>query len=129
VLGAGLFGIAAARWLPRPGVLPLVAILLILDFLTFYQNTDTDLVHGRAWFELWPVWLASSKGLLPRQPLGQEMWHLAYLFGLGVLAGIAAPARPVRLCAPAAPTTRPGRQTRAARPPSVGQSTCGCQGL
>jgi hypothetical protein len=90
VLGAGLLGIAVARWLPRPGVLPLVAVLLMLAFLALYQDTNTDLVHGRAWFELWPVWLESSKGLLPRQPLGQEMWHLAYLLGLSALAGTAA---------------------------------------
>jgi hypothetical protein len=90
VLGAGLLGIAVARWLPRPGVLPLVAIVLVLGFLALYQDTRTDLVRGRVWFELWPVWLFSSKGLLPRQPLGQEMWHLAYLLGLSTLAGIAA---------------------------------------
>ena len=28
--------------------------------------------------------------MLPRQPLDQEMWHLTYLLGLGLLAGIAA---------------------------------------
>jgi hypothetical protein len=39
---------------------------------------------------LWPVWFASNQGMLPRQPLGQEMWHLTYLLGLGALAGVAA---------------------------------------
>jgi hypothetical protein len=89
VLGAGLLGIAVARWLPRPGVLPLVAIMLVVGFLALYQEVRTDVVRGRAWLELWPVWVMSPKGLLPRQPLGQEMWHLAYLLGLGALAGVA----------------------------------------
>ena len=33
---------------------------------------------------------AGTYGLLPPQPLHREMWHLTYLLGLGVLAGIAA---------------------------------------
>jgi hypothetical protein len=90
VLGAGLLGIALARWLPWPGVLPLATLVLYLDTIAMYQDTASDLAHGRTWFGLWPVWNAGQQGELPRQPFGQEMWHLAYLLGLGILAGIAA---------------------------------------
>jgi hypothetical protein len=90
VLGAGLLGIAVARWLPQPGALPLVALLIWLGSIGITQMSDSDLVHGRTWFALWPVWAAGVAGELPRQPLEQEMWHLTYLLGLGALAGIAA---------------------------------------
>jgi hypothetical protein len=90
VIGAGLLGITLARWLPWPGALPLATLVLYLGTIAMYQYTASDLVHGRTWFVLWPVWNAGQQGELPRQPLGQEMWHLAYLLGLGTLAGIAA---------------------------------------
>ena len=90
VVGAGLLGIAVARWLPRSGALPLVALVLWLGTIGMTQMSDTDVMHGRTWFALWPVWADGTMGMLPRQPLDQEMWHLAYLLGLGVLAGIAA---------------------------------------
>jgi len=90
VLGAGLLGIAVARRLPLPGALPLVAIVLWLGTIGMTEMSETDLMHGRTWFALWPVWPDGATGMLPRQPLDQEMWHLAYLLGLGVLAGIVA---------------------------------------
>jgi hypothetical protein len=90
VLGAGLLGIALARWLPWPGALPIATLVLYLGTIAMYQYTASDVVHGRTWLVLWPVRIAGQQGELPRQPLGQEMWHLAYLLGLGVLAGIAA---------------------------------------
>ncbi|MCU7725234.1 hypothetical protein ODJ79_16010 [Actinoplanes sp. KI2] len=88
VLGAGLLGVAVARWLPRPGALPLAALGLVLEFLLLYQFTDS--MPTRTWFALWPVWVGGTQGMLPPQPAHQEMWHLTYLLGLGVLAGIAA---------------------------------------
>jgi hypothetical protein len=90
VAGAGLLGIAVARWLPRSAALPPVALVLWLGTIGMTQMSDTDMMHGRTWFALWPVWLDGAVGMLPRQPLGQEMWHLTYLLGLGSLAGIAA---------------------------------------
>ncbi|MCU7725236.1 hypothetical protein ODJ79_16020 [Actinoplanes sp. KI2] len=91
VLGAGLLGIAVARWLPRPGALPLVALVLWLGTIQMAEFTNADTVPTRAWFALWPVWTSGSpQDALIRPPLSQVMWHLAYLLGLGVLAGIAA---------------------------------------
>jgi hypothetical protein len=107
VVGAGLLGVAVARWLPRPGALPLVAVVLWLGTIGMTQMSDTDVMHGRTWFALWPVWADGAVGMLPRQPLGQEMWHLTYLLGLGALAGIAAlfrtdgPRRALWICAAA----------------------------
>ncbi|GIE81969.1 hypothetical protein Aph02nite_79190 [Actinoplanes philippinensis] len=90
VLGAGLLGVAVARWLPRPGALPLTVLLVWISTVPLYQPSTTGTPYDRTWFALWPVWLSTDAGLLPRQPLDQEMWHLAYLLGLGVLAAIAA---------------------------------------
>ncbi|MCU7725235.1 hypothetical protein ODJ79_16015 [Actinoplanes sp. KI2] len=90
VLGAGLLGIAVARWLPWPGALPLVAIVIWFGTIGMTEMADGAVMHGRTWFALWPVWVDGAQGMLPRQPLDQEMWHLTYLLGLGVLAGIAA---------------------------------------
>ncbi|MCA2216275.1 hypothetical protein [Jidongwangia harbinensis] len=89
VLGAGLLGIAVARWLPWPGALPLTVLLAWIGTVTTYQPT-TGAVHDRTWFALWPVWFSVEEGMLSRQPLDQEMWHLAYLCGLGALAGVVA---------------------------------------
>jgi hypothetical protein len=91
VLGAGLLGIAVARWLPWPGALPLTALVLWLGTIALYPYAPSGTVApDGAWFLLWPAWFASTHGMLPRQPLGQEMWHLVYLLGLSVLAGVAA---------------------------------------
>jgi hypothetical protein len=91
VLGAGLLGIVIARWLPWPGVLPVAVLVVWLGTIAMYQYAGPDnVVPTRTWFALWPVWVAAQAGMLPRLPLVQEMAHLAYLLGLGCLAGIAA---------------------------------------
>jgi hypothetical protein len=91
VLGAGLLGIAIARWLPWPGVLPVAVLIVWLGTIALYQYSGPEnVVPTRTWFALWPAWVASESGMLPRQPLGQEMAHLAYLLGLGCVAGVAA---------------------------------------
>ncbi|MCA2216276.1 hypothetical protein [Jidongwangia harbinensis] len=89
VLGAGLLGIAVARWLPWPGVLPLTVLVVGFGTIAMYPVTVADSVHASAWYALWPAWFALDVGMLPRKPLDQEMWHLAYLLGLGALAGVA----------------------------------------
>jgi hypothetical protein len=91
VLGAGLLGIAVARWLPWPGVLPVVVLVMWFGTAALYQSAGPDnLVHAPTWFAPWPVYAASEYGNLPSQPTGQELWHLVYLLGLGCLAGVAA---------------------------------------
>jgi hypothetical protein len=91
VLGAGLLGIALARWAPVPGVLPLVVLALWVGTQGLYAAADASgVVHAPTWFAPWVVWAAENAGQAPHQPLGQEMWHLVYLLGLSVLAGVAA---------------------------------------
>jgi hypothetical protein len=91
VLGAGLLGIAVARWLPVPGALPLVVLTLWFGTSGLYAPADANgLVHAPTWFAPWVVWAVENTGAVLRQPLAQEMWHLVYLLGLSVLAGVAA---------------------------------------
>ncbi|MFD0971171.1 hypothetical protein, partial [Plantactinospora endophytica] len=72
VLGAGLLGVAVARWLPWPGALPSTVLVVWLGTIATYQSSTTGTVADPAWFALWPVWIATDEGMLPRQPLGQE---------------------------------------------------------
>jgi hypothetical protein len=91
VLGGGLLGIAVARWAPMPGVLPVVVLTLFYGTQVLYADADANgLVHAPTWFVPWIVWVTENAGLAPHQPWGQETWHLAYLLGLSVLAGVAA---------------------------------------
>jgi hypothetical protein len=91
ILGAGLLGIALARWAPVPGVLPVVVLTLWVGTQGLYAPADANgVVHAPTWFAPWIVWAAENAGLAVDHPLGQEMWHLAYLLGLSVLAGVAA---------------------------------------
>jgi hypothetical protein len=91
VLGAGLLGIALARWAPVPGALPLVVLTLWFGTGALYAPADAGgVVHAPTWFAPWIIWAAENAGPARDQPLGQEMWHLAYLLGLSVLAGVAA---------------------------------------
>jgi hypothetical protein len=91
VLGAGLLGIAVARWLPWPGMMPLTVLVVWIGTIAMYRYAGPDLVvPAMTWFALWPVWIAAPAGMLPRQALSSEVWHLAYLLGLGLLAGAAA---------------------------------------
>ncbi|WP_433723102.1 hypothetical protein ACQP2Y_45820 [Actinoplanes sp. CA-051413] len=91
VLGAGLLGIALARWVPMPGALPLVMLTLWFGVQGLYAPADAGgVVHAPTWFAPWIMWAAENVGLAPDHVLGQEMWHLAYLLGLSVLAGVAA---------------------------------------
>jgi hypothetical protein len=91
ILGAGLLGIALARWVPMPGALPLVMLTLWFGVQGLYAPADAGgAVHAPTWFAPWIMWAAENVGLAPDHVLGQEMWHLAYLLGLSVLAGVAA---------------------------------------
>lgn len=91
VLGAGMLGVAVARWLPWPGMLPVVVLIMWFGTVALYRSAGPDdLVHAPTWFAPWPVFAANEHGNLPSQPLVQDVWHLVYLLGLGALAGIAA---------------------------------------
>jgi hypothetical protein len=91
VLGAGLLGIAIARWLPWPGTMPVLVLAVWLGTIAMYKSAGPDgVIPTQTWFALWPVWVASESGMAMQQPLHREMAHLAYLLGLGGLAGVAA---------------------------------------
>ena len=92
VLGAGLLGVALARWVAFPGVLALVVMALWFGHFAVATTLSADgaVVHGPAWLGLMPTWLFSDQSMAARSPLPQEMWHLVYLAGLALLAGVAA---------------------------------------
>ena len=91
VLGAGLLGIALARWVPVPGALPLVVLTLWFGTSALYAPADANgVVHAPTWFAPWITWAVENASLTVDHPVGQEMWHLAYLLGLTLLAGVAA---------------------------------------
>jgi len=87
-LGAGLLGVAAARWLPWPGV-PL-ALFLGLIAWTLVSAQQLDL--GRAVGFLMPFVISSRDtiGLGVESAEGQLGWHTVYLLGLCLLALAAA---------------------------------------
>jgi hypothetical protein len=91
ILGAGLLGIAVARWLPWPGAMPVVVLAVLTATEAMYKTAGPDnVIPTVTWFAPWTVWAAAPTGIIERQLLGQEMAHLAYLLGLGCLAGVAA---------------------------------------
>lgn len=92
VLGGGLLGIALARWVRIPGALALVVLALWFSHLTIADAAQTagGLVSGPVWLVLIPTWLFTDATMLTPFPVSQEMWHLVYLLGLALLAGVAA---------------------------------------
>jgi len=92
VLGAGLLGVALARWVAFPGLLALVVLALWFGHfaMSIALGLDGSNVRGTAWLGLMPTWLFSDATMAARSPLPQEMWHLVYLVGLSLLAGVAA---------------------------------------
>ena len=92
VLGGGLLGIALARWVRVPGVLALVVLALWFGHFTVSASLSAagDAVHGAASLGLMPTWVFSDASMAGQSSLAQEMWHLMYLLGLGLLAGVAA---------------------------------------
>ncbi len=99
-LGAGLLGVAVARWLPWPGVPLAVGVGLVAWAMLSY-----DLVEkGRAAGFLAPHVITSRANtetdawIWPRSFDAHLGWHAAYLLGLSLLALVAALAwhRPLR---------------------------------
>lgn len=91
VLGGGLLGIAVARWAKVPGLLALVVVgLWFGHMVTSIATQHGGPVTGATWLVLIPTWLFSDATMITASPLSQEMWHLVYLLGLSLLAGVAA---------------------------------------
>lgn len=89
-LGAGLLAIAAARWLPWPGV-PLALGVGLIFWVgwgegLFYEQADRD--HGAAYLIPYVI-TRNESGLLSSAAQGDLGWHAAFLFGLCLLALIA----------------------------------------
>lgn len=81
VLGAGILGIAVARWLPIPGA-PVVAFLILI-FVTGWLAAPVGPRSVRPW--LAPYVLIDGFSAQQWLWLGSQTWHLAYLLGLSGL--------------------------------------------
>ncbi len=81
-LGAGLLGVATARWLPWPGA-PLIVLIAVIAWVFAVAEKDT-------------VWWTTPWTMSPNfydtvgLHAGSQWWHAAYLLGLSLLAGLAA---------------------------------------
>ena len=87
-LGAGLLGVALARWLPWPGV-PLVALFGLIAWTMWSANLLDDGQHAGL---LMPFVVSSQDALgLGTTSAGAHLgWHAVYLLGLCLLALAAA---------------------------------------
>lgn len=95
-LGAGLLGLAVARWLPWPGV-PLAVFVGLIAWTLW----SAGLIHdGRSAGFLMPFVITSEEvlGLGTVSAEGQLGWHAVYLLGLCLLAlaGALLRYRPIR---------------------------------
>ncbi len=81
-LGAGLLGIAVARWLPWP-VVPLVVLVGMVMWVALAQGKG-----NWAWSVPWTTSYAFIDDNALRE--GSQAWHAAYLAGLASLAALAA---------------------------------------
>jgi hypothetical protein len=82
LVGAGLLGVLAARWLPFAGGV----------LVTFLASTLGGLVvFGRFDSGIWWMWWTTDRTVGDRPPVPGEPWlHVAYLFGLCACATVAA---------------------------------------
>jgi hypothetical protein len=81
-LGAGLLGVAVARWLPWPGV-PLGVMVALVMWVAVAGD------HGDwAWSAPWTTSYAFVED--PALLGGSQVWHAVYLGGLATLAALAA---------------------------------------
>ena len=81
-LGGGLLGVAVARWLPWRGM-PLVVLFALIAWVVAVMDRG-----GLWWTAPWtmsPVYYGDDT-----MGAGSHVWHAVYLFGLGVLAAVAA---------------------------------------
>jgi hypothetical protein len=82
VLGGGMLGVAAARWLPWRGA-PLIVFVAVFAWVVAVLDRG-DL----RWTAPWSMTTAYSNELSPAG--GSHAWHAVYLLGLALLAGVAA---------------------------------------
>jgi hypothetical protein len=81
-LGAGLLGVAVARWLPWPGAALVVVVTLIAWVVIGHSHAELG------WTAPWSV--SPSFEDEPLLRAGSQTWHAVYLFFLCLLAGTAA---------------------------------------
>jgi ABC-type multidrug transport system permease subunit len=96
-IGAGVLGVAVARWLPWPGM-PLLTVFALITWTASAGNARSDL-RGTA------PWLIDEQNLYAIAPTVSSNWHAVYLAGLCLLAATAAVLRdkPWRLVEVGAP--------------------------
>ncbi|WP_214106291.1 hypothetical protein [Acrocarpospora catenulata] len=84
VLGAGVLGVASARWLPWRGSSMLVMVALILYNNIGDEATGRHLLGFYAELPIWGQWpYRAAKGFHP----GNTDWHAVYLLALCLGAG------------------------------------------
>jgi hypothetical protein len=81
-LGGGLLGAAVARWLPWRG-LPLVVMFALIAWVVAVME------HGAVWWTA-PWTMSPAYFETYTMGAGSHAWHAVYLFGLALLAGVAA---------------------------------------
>lgn len=83
-LGAGLLGVAAASWLPWPGI----PLALFVGLIAWTLVSSQQLDHGRGVGYLMPFSISShdALGLGVSSARGHLGWHAVYLLGLCLLA-------------------------------------------
>jgi hypothetical protein len=81
-LGGGLLGVAVAGWLPWRG-LPLVVMFALIAWVVAVME------HGAVWWTA-PWTMSPAYYQMYTMGAGSHAWHAVYLFGLSLLAGVAA---------------------------------------
>jgi hypothetical protein len=81
-LGGGLLGAAVARWFPWRG-LPLVVLFALIAWVVAVTE------HGALWWTA-PWTMSPAYYQTYTMGAGSHAWHAVYLFGLALLAGVAA---------------------------------------
>lgn len=82
LVGAGLLGVLAARWLPFAGGVVIIFLVATLGGLVLFGRFDSG---------VWWMWWTTERTFADRQPVAGHPWlHAAYLSGLCACATVAA---------------------------------------
>jgi hypothetical protein len=87
VIGAGVLGVAVARWLPFPGAAAITMLLLGASYPAAVTLGQTTWLSFAPWRDL--VIVDDTNRILSYFP-GSVTWHVAYLLGLSAMAAVAA---------------------------------------